>query len=141
MVFCGHLSVGIGPPGRVVLALFGNNADLNCILVFATKRKENVMGILTRKQGAGYVIGSDRSATDAPTGRAPKGRPSDSYEVWTGDAWSAVMTEAMTFDTLDDADEYVRANFSKVAGQPSPTKPSIKRPVESVIPSPPVIEP
>ena len=32
------------------------------------------------------------------------------------------MTEAMTFDTLDDADEYVRANFSKVTGQLSPTK-------------------
>jgi hypothetical protein len=125
----------------VVLAWLGHNADLNCIQVFATKRKEGFMGILTRKQGTDYVIGSDRSATDAPTGRAPKGRPSDSYEVWTGEAWSAVVTEAMTFDTLDDADEYVRANFSKVTGQLSSTKPSIKRPVESVTPSPPVAEP
>jgi hypothetical protein len=51
------------------------------------------------------------------------------------------MTEAMTFETLDDADEYVRANFSKIAGQFSPAKPSIKQPVESVLPSPPVAEP
>ena len=51
------------------------------------------------------------------------------------------MTEAMTFETLDDADEYVKVNYSKVAGQFSPAKPSIKRPVESVLPSPPVAEP
>lgn len=99
------------------------------------------MGILTRKQGTGFVIGSDRSATDAPTTRPPKMRLTDSIAVWTGETWSAVMTEAMTFETLDDADEYVRANFSKVAGQFSPVKPSIKRPVESVFSSPPVAEP
>ncbi len=99
------------------------------------------MGILTRKQGTGFVIGSDRSATDAPTTRPPKGRLSDSIAVWTGETWSAVMTDAMTFETLDDADEYVRVNFSKVAGQFSPAKPSIKRPVETVLPSPPVAEP
>jgi hypothetical protein len=93
------------------------------------------MGIMTRKQGAGYVIGSDRSATDAPTNRPPKGPLSGSIAVWTGETWSAVMTEAMTFETLDDADEYVRANYSKVAGQLSPAQPNIKRPVESVIPS------
>ena len=99
------------------------------------------MGILTRKQGAGFVIGSDRNATDAPTPRPPKGRLSDSIAVWTGEIWSAVMTDEMTFETLDDADEYVRVNFSKVAGQFSPAKPSIKRPVESVLPSPSVAEP
>ena len=99
------------------------------------------MGILTRKQGTGYVIGSDRFATDAPTARPPKSPNSDSIAVWTGETWSAVMTEAMIFDTLDDADEYVRANYSKVAGQLSPAKPTIKRPVESAIPSPPVAEP
>jgi hypothetical protein len=96
------------------------------------------MGILTRKQGTGFVIGSDRNATDASTTRPPKGPLSDSIAVWTGETWSAVMNEAMTFETLDDADEYVRANFSKVSGQFSPAKPSIKRPVESVLPSPPV---
>jgi Flp pilus assembly protein TadG len=88
----------------------------------AANRKECYMGILTRKQGMSFVIGSDRGATDAPTKRPPKGRLSCSVAVWTGDRWSAVTTEAITFDTLDDADEYVRANFSKVAGQLSPTK-------------------
>jgi len=99
------------------------------------------MGILTRKQGTGFVIGSDRGATDAPTTRPPNGRLSESIAVWTGETWSAVMNEAMTFDTLDEADEYVRANLSKVAGQFSSAKPSVKRPVESVIPPPPVAEP
>jgi hypothetical protein len=88
-----------------------------------------------------FRVSSDRFATDAPTARPPKARLSDSIAVWTGDNWSAVMTEAMTFVTLDDADEYVRANFSKVAGQFSPAKPNIKRPVESVLPSPPMAEP
>ncbi len=99
------------------------------------------MGILTRKQGAGFVIGSDCFATDAPTARPPKGPLSESIAVWTGETWSAVMTEAMTFDTLDDADEYVKVNYSKVAGQFSPAQPSIKRRVESVLASPPVAEP
>jgi hypothetical protein len=98
------------------------------------------MGILTRKQGTDYVIGSDRFETDAPTARLPKGPLSKNSAVWTGKTWSAVMTEAMTFHTLDDADEYVRANFSKVVGQFSPPKPSIKPPVEPAIPSPSVIE-
>ena len=99
------------------------------------------MGILTRKQGTGYVIGSDRFSTDAPTTRPPKGPLSESIVVWTGETWSAVMSEAMNFETLDDADEYVRANFSKVAGQFSPAKPGIIRSVESAIPSPPSTEP
>jgi hypothetical protein len=75
------------------------------------------MGIMTRKLGMEYVIGSDRSVSDAPVNRAPKSRPSGSYEVWTGEIWSPVMTEAKTFGTLDDADEYVRANYKKVTGQ------------------------
>jgi hypothetical protein len=99
------------------------------------------MGILTRRQGTGFVIGSDRSATDAPSTRPPKGRLSDSIAVWTGETWSPEMTEAMTFDTLDAADEYVRANYAKVAGQFSPAKPDIKRPVKTTTLPPPVTEP
>jgi hypothetical protein len=99
------------------------------------------MGILTRKQGPDYVIGSDRNATEAPTSRPPKGRLAESLTVWTGETWSAVMTEAMTFDTLDNADEYVRANFSKVTGQMSPTKPTIKRRVQPATPAPAVTGP
>ena len=77
------------------------------------------MGILTRRQGSEYVIGSDCSAADAPSSRAPKGRPASSYEVWTGEIWSAVITDAKTFATLDAADEYVRANFARVIGPPA----------------------
>lgn len=80
------------------------------------------MGVLTRKQGADYVIGSDQNATDAQTIRPPKRRFAHSAAVWTGETWSGVMTEAITFATLDDADEYVRAHFSKVLGQLSPKR-------------------
>jgi hypothetical protein len=81
------------------------------------------MGILTRKQGTGFLIGSDRSMTDAPTSRPPKVRPTDSVAVWTGHAWSAVMNEALLFGTLDEADNYVRANYPKLSGQTEPTRP------------------
>jgi hypothetical protein len=74
------------------------------------------MGILTRKQGTSFVIGSDRSSTDAPTTRPPKGRLSESIAVWTGENWSAVMNEAMTFETLDDADEYVASFHQQSRG-------------------------
>jgi hypothetical protein len=35
--------------------------------------------------------------------------------VWTGDAWSADNDTALLFESLDIADEYVRANYSKLA--------------------------
>src|SRR5258708_1223725 len=98
------------------------------------------MGILTRKQWPHYVISSDRSHTDAPTSRPPKGRPSANFAVWTGDSWSEVMTDAMTFETLDSADEYVRANFSKVTGL-LPAKPLAARRGRVVPATPAVIEP
>lgn|ERR1041385_232548 len=99
------------------------------------------MGILTRKQGTGYVIGSDRLLSDAPTTRPPKSPVAASIAVWTGDAWSAVMDDAITFDTLDAADEYVKANYTRVAGDFSSAKSTGKRRVEAVIPVPPVEEP
>ena len=74
------------------------------------------MGIMTRKQGTAFVITSDSCSATAPTVRAPK-RQSDVYEVWTGERWSVAMEEAKLFDTLDHADEYVRANYAKVTGQ------------------------
>ena len=95
------------------------------------------MGIMTRRQGPGFVISSDRSASDAPTNRPPKGRPSENYEVWTGSSWSAVMSEAKSFGTLDDADDYVRVNFAQVTGLlPAVKKPSVKRPAKSTTPLP-----
>ena len=75
------------------------------------------MGILTLQQGERYVISSDRSITDAPVNRPPMAKLSGDYQVWTGDAWSLLKTEAMTFDTLDDADEYVRANYARLSGR------------------------
>ena len=75
------------------------------------------MGIMTRQRGTEYVIASDRSTGEARTNRPPKGKPAESYEVWTGDIWSTQMADAKTFTTLDTADEYVRANFNQVTKQ------------------------
>jgi hypothetical protein len=74
------------------------------------------MGILTLQQDGKYIISSDRSITDAPVGRPPKGKPPGDYQVWTGDKWSLVKTDATTFDTLDEADEYVKANYHRLSG-------------------------
>jgi hypothetical protein len=71
------------------------------------------MGILTRQQGDAFVITSDRTADAVASRQAPR-RLSDVYQVWTGVAWSTNMAEALSFVSLDAADEYVRANFSKV---------------------------
>ena len=74
------------------------------------------MGILTLKQDGKYVISSDRGITDAPVNRPPKGKPSGDYQVWTGDSWSLVKADATTFGTLDQADEYVKANYNRLSG-------------------------
>jgi hypothetical protein len=76
------------------------------------------MGILTRQQGVKYVISSDQVSGDVVTKRAPRLR-ANIYEVWTGTAWSANLGDAMNFDTLDDADEYVRLNYARVSVRPS----------------------
>ncbi len=73
------------------------------------------MGILTLQQDGKYVISSDRCVTDAPVSRPPKGKPSGDYQVWTGDCWSLVKADATAFDTLDDADEYVKANYHRLS--------------------------
>ena len=74
------------------------------------------MGIVTVQRGEEYVIASDCNPSEAPTTRAPKRMESPNH-VWTGTAWSTVMTEAKIFDTPDDADEYLRSNYAKVTGQ------------------------
>ena len=75
------------------------------------------MGIVTRQRGTSFVIASDRGTGEARTRKPPKGKPSEIYEVWTGDAWSAEMTEAKSFDTLDDADDYIREHYDQVTSQ------------------------
>ena len=74
------------------------------------------------------------------TNRAPKSRPSEKYEVWTGENWSAELLNAKPFTTLDAADDYVRANFAKVTGLISPQKRSFKRPTKPKVPVEPVPE-
>ncbi len=70
------------------------------------------MGILTRKQAEQFVISSDHANPQATGKRA--GRMDAAYHVWTGDAWSADNDTALLFESLDIADEYVRANYSKL---------------------------
>ena len=72
------------------------------------------MGILTLQQDGKYIISSDRIMTDAPVNRPPKGKPSGSYQVWSGEGWSSVQADATTFGTLDEADEYVKANYRRL---------------------------
>ena len=74
------------------------------------------MGILTRRLGPKFVISSDREVNDEGKKRAPRIQ-SDVYLVWTGTEWSTSPSDAMSFDSLDDADEYVRANYGKVVGK------------------------
>ena len=71
------------------------------------------MGVLTRRQGEQFVITSDRIVDATPSKQAPR-RISETYQVWTGAAWSTNMTEALGFASLEAADEYVRANFRQV---------------------------
>ena len=72
------------------------------------------MGILTRRQGKKFVISSDHY----PLGelrRRPARRLDEPYHVWTGATWSSNNEEAMIFESLEDADDYVRANYSRVS--------------------------
>jgi hypothetical protein len=74
------------------------------------------MGVMTRQQGVKYVITSDRTSDEVTTKRAPRLR-ADVYQVWTGVGWSVNSADALSFDSLDDADEYVRANYVKVTAK------------------------
>jgi hypothetical protein len=73
------------------------------------------MGIMTRRQGEGYVITSDRASHASPTKRAPR-KIAEVFQVWTGTIWSADLTAAIVFPTIDEADEYVRSHFAQVTG-------------------------
>jgi hypothetical protein len=71
------------------------------------------MGVMARDRGEVFVITSDRSLDEAQNKRVAK-KMSNTYLVWTGDSWSSVMTDAKTFETMDAADEYIRANSERV---------------------------
>ncbi len=72
------------------------------------------MGILTRKQDERFVITSDLTDPLVKAKRAPN-RLNDSYLVWTGSNWSLNNSEAHFFDSMDDADEYVRAHYQELS--------------------------
>jgi hypothetical protein len=74
------------------------------------------MGVMARKAGEEFIITSDRVSGELPSVRPPKKRVLEVYQVWTGKGWSATMTDAKTFTTLDVADEYVRAHYLQVMG-------------------------
>jgi len=72
------------------------------------------MGVMARKQGDSFVITSDRVTDDLPSKVAPKRKVGDVFRVWTGRNWSSVLTDAEAFKTMDEADEYVKSNSSRL---------------------------
>lgn len=76
--------------------------------------KGNFLGVMPRKSGENFIITSDRVAGELPSHRVPKKTPSDVFQVWTGQEWSASITDATFFTAIDVADEYIRANFARV---------------------------
>ena len=73
------------------------------------------MGVMPRKLGEDFIITSDRVPGEHPSGRPPN-RVAKAYQVWTGDGWSATLTDATTFSAIDGVEEYIRANFARVMG-------------------------
>ena len=71
------------------------------------------MGVMSRDQGDVFVVTSDRILGEAKSLRAAK-KMSNTYLVWTGESWSAVMADAKTFETQEAADDYIRANHERV---------------------------
>ena len=71
------------------------------------------MGVMARMRDERFVITSDRNPDGTSIKRAPRNL-SDTYLTWTGEAWSSVMTDALTFDTLEAAEDYIRANAERV---------------------------
>jgi hypothetical protein len=71
------------------------------------------MGILTRASGDEFIISSDRDTSTAQSKHAPRLRAEVVF-VWTGTQWSKQVEDALRFDSLEAADEYVRANMAKV---------------------------
>jgi len=71
------------------------------------------MGVLTRSFNEVFVITSDFDVGNPKAKSAPKRLPSN-YRVWTGRTWSETAAEAVTFPTLDAADDYVRRHYGEI---------------------------
>ncbi len=72
------------------------------------------MGVMAREQGELFVITSDRTVGDSPSKTAPKKQNAEFYKVWTGVKWSTITADAKTFEAIEQADEYIRENSSRV---------------------------
>ena len=72
------------------------------------------MGVMAREQDELYVITSDRKLGDSPSKIAPKKQYDGVYRVWTGDEWSTIATDAITFAAIEEADEYIRENSDRL---------------------------
>ena len=72
------------------------------------------MGVMAREQGELFVITSDRTGGDSPSKVAPKQRKDGVYRVWTGDEWSTITTDAITFEAIEEADEYIKENSGRL---------------------------
>ena len=72
------------------------------------------MGVMAREQDELYVITSDRTSGDSPSKIAPKKTKDGVYRVWTGDKWSTISTDAMTFEAIEEADDYIKENSGRL---------------------------
>ncbi len=72
------------------------------------------MGVMPCKSGENFIITSDCVAGELPSSRVPKKTPPDVLQVWTGQGWSATITDATFFSEIDVAEEYIRANSVRV---------------------------
>lgn len=72
------------------------------------------MGVMAREQDEFYVITSDRTFGDSPSKVAPKRQYDGVYRVWTGDQWSKVETDAITFEAIEAADDYIKENSGRL---------------------------
>ena len=72
------------------------------------------MGVMAREQGELYVITSDRTLGDSSSKTAPKKSNDGVYQVWTGDKWSTITTDAITFEAIEEADEYIKENSGRL---------------------------
>ena len=78
------------------------------------RSKGKFMGVMPCKSGAKFIITSDRVAGELASDRVPKTSPLEVFQVWTGQGWSATITDATFFTAIDVADEYIRANYARV---------------------------
>ena len=72
------------------------------------------MGVMARVQDEVYVITSDRISGDSPSKTAPKRQLDRVFQTWTGEKWSSVASDAITFEAIEDADDYIKDNSARL---------------------------